>query len=710
MTCTHRGSTLLGLASALVVALALSASACSGTEPSQSGVVPGPREDAGSDEDDDNQNVDTDNDCPDDNPYCGFHDDMDCGNTSIDLAPAGVNIIVAVDGAASMATHWTKVKNAIGDLRKAHPDAAIGVQLFWGELADWTSGWEKNNWCGGTKNKFQDVSYATSEQLKEVLGDAPPGGTYGLGGLWETSPVIAPLNYYLENSTKLADPTRTNYLLFITNGNDNCFGSVFAQQADKLLAYQKLAVELGKRNIRVIPIGFDASAAPGSTGALGTVNGQADLEVLTTLLKYGGSGLKDVPKVDDPNKFSEVLAQVGKSIGNCRFVIPDALDPEKGVNSFQLDFVINGKVVSRDRASLDGWNFVDGDSSQVELFGQSCQALQSSAQILARKTCSSDVCGTASIKVETKPRAVLFVFDVSTSRIQCTDGTSSCQVPPQLGMRASLSYWETVGHAVNQALVAPINDDIEFGIQFFPAKTSSALSCDVAQAPEIPPADGTEISMMSAILEKLPFGSSPLLHALENVADAPGRLADPEVKGAVIVLSAGGDNCSGIDQTTLVERLGDAAKKLREANVETYVVRYGLPTDKTPENEAQLRAIVQNGGTDTSVPGDPSKPPYVDAKDDSELSQALASISDTLATCSFGVDGFPAYADKESANLYLNGLVIPFDHKHAGHEGWDWTDEKQNAVQLFGDACTSFKNNRRTSVVVELGCQSIVVL
>ncbi|MFT3922983.1 MAG: VWA domain-containing protein [Myxococcales bacterium] len=708
--CARGAAPVRRLAPLFALTIVFAASACGGKPQSQPGVAVDPRaHDAGSQEDDGPQEAD---DCPEDNPFCDSRDDSDadCGNTPIDVTPAGVNIMVAVDGAASMATHWSKIKDALRNLRKAHPDAAMGVQLFWGELADWTSGWEKNNWCGSTKNKFQDVSNASAEELAGVLGDAPPGGTYGLGGLWETSPVIEPLNYYLEQSTKLADPERTNYLLFITNGNDNCFGSVFAQENDKLLAYQKLAVELGKRNIRIIPIGFDASAAPGSTGALGTVNGNTDLEVLSTLLQYGNSGLKEVPKVDDPAKFSDVLTQVGKSVRNCRFVIPDALEPAKAVNPFQLDFVVNGKVVERDRKNLNGWNFVAGNASQVELFGQACQALQNDAQFEARKTCSSDVCGTASIKVETKPRAVLFVFDVSASRIQCTDGTSSCQVAPQLGMRPSVSYWEAVGHAVNQALVAPINDDIEFGIQFFPAKSSSALSCDVAATPEIPCGDGTEISLMSAILEKLPFGSSPLSHVLQNVAAAPGRLADPEVKGAVVVLSAGGDSCAGVDQSILVQQLGDAAKRLRDANVDTYAVRYGLPSDKTPANEEQLRTIVKNGGTDMSTASDPSKSPYVDAKDDAELNQALAGISDSLSTCSFGVDGFSEDADKANANLYLNGEAIPFDREHAAHEGWDWADATQSAIQLFGEACKAFKNNRRTSVIVELGCEPIVLL
>ena len=65
---------------------------------------------------------------------------------------------------------------------------------------------------------------------------------------------------------------------------------------------------------------------------------------------------------------------------------------------------------------------------------------------------------------------------------------------------------------------------------------------------------------------------------------------------------------------------------------------------------------------------------------------------------------------KTNANLYLNGEVIPFDQQHAGKNGWDWTDDKQSAIELFGDSCTSFKTNRHTSVIVELGCMPTILL
>jgi hypothetical protein len=654
--------------------------------------------------------------CDSTNPFCSDASTAPpvetCGNQAIDLSPVGVNIMVAIDGAASMATHWPRIQEAIQGLRQSHPNAGVGMHVFWGEVVEnIDQGFAKSNWCGNTKNQLLEVGDHGADELRSFLGNAPPGPSF-LGGLFETSPVIEPLNYYLTHATKLADPQRTNYLLFVTNGNDNCFGSVYANKADKLLAYEKLAVELKKRNIRVIPIGFDAAAVPGATGRGGTTVGRTDLDVLSTLLKYGGSGLAELPKVDDPAKLAQVITQVGFAAKNCRFSIPAALDPSQPVNPFQLDFAINGKLVTRDRKRLDGWNFVDGKLSEVELFGSACAAIQADAKLEAKKTCTKQVCGTAAIKVETRPRAVQYLLDGSASRIECVDGSFGCLIPPNsiFFMRTGLTFWETVEHALGESLVEPINDDIEFGLQFFPSKQAATLSCDVATAPEVPPAPGTAIQMMSQMLEKLPLGFTPIVQVLENVATTPGRLADPGVLGAVVVLSDGGDTCLDIPQQEIVARLGAAARKLHEQGVKTYAVRFGSAAGKSPEQDEQLLAIVKEGGTDRSDPADPSRAPYVDAKSDAELSAALSEISDTLATCAFGLGELPANADKANANLYLNGEVIPFDSAQSQSNGWSWGDAAKTSVQLYGDSCKAFKTQRRTSVVVEFGCAPITLL
>src|SRR5262245_47679248 len=151
--------------------------------------------------------------CPPDNPFCtGSPTDLvptmnvpppvdtgatqTCSTEPLDLTPAGTNIMIAVDGSASMGTHWKRIQNAISALRKANPDAQFGLQLFWGEVVEsLDEGLSKANWCGKTSNKVLDVGANSAPDLISFLGDAPPGPAF-FDGQIETSPVIEPLNYF----------------------------------------------------------------------------------------------------------------------------------------------------------------------------------------------------------------------------------------------------------------------------------------------------------------------------------------------------------------------------------------------------------------------------------------------------------------------------------------------------------------------------------
>jgi len=666
--------------------------------------------------------------CPPSNPFCNgdgtstgssmpvpSDGTTSCGEVPIDLKPAGVNIMIAVDGSPSMVTHWPMIETAVRSLYASNPTAQLGLHVFWGEAADVWSGSTTNttnNICGLVHNDVLDLGSHTEQELMSFLGDGPRGQWF-IDGEIEISPVIEPLSYYLTNATKLADPARTNYLVLLSDGNDNCFGSFFSSNEDKLTAYQKVAVELYKQGIRVIPIGFEAPTVAPTNDPFappGAVMPNTDLEALQTLLDYGGAALPEVPKADDATKLATAVQQVGQRISNCRFELPATLDPNASVSPFELGFSINGQLIARDRLEQNGWNFVSGGTSQVELFGDACVAIQAGQRIQVGKACGRNVCGTASIKVETRPRDVLLVLDSSASRIECVDGSFDCLSIPGSTPDRPLTFWETVEHAVGSTLTAPINDDIAFGMQFFPSKTAEALSCAVDAQPEIPPAQGTEIGIMKAMLEKLPFGFSPVVQVMENIAANPGELADPSVLGAVVVLTDGGDNCADAQPDGLVTRLGTAAAALLAKGVKTYVVRYGSEAGRTPEGDDQLTAIVTRGGTSLVDPNNPSAEPYIDATTAAEVADALADIADRLATCSFALEGLPTdEAEKDEANLYLNGEVIPFDSMSAKQDGWAWVDAARTTVELYGPSCTAFKTNRRTSIVVEFGCPAVTV-
>src|SRR5690606_1633015 len=77
--------------------------------------------------------------CPESNPYCDeapSGPDHTCGSEPIDLSPAGVNLMIAVDGAASMATHWSRIRSAVEGFTTSHPDSAVGLHVFWGVLVE----------------------------------------------------------------------------------------------------------------------------------------------------------------------------------------------------------------------------------------------------------------------------------------------------------------------------------------------------------------------------------------------------------------------------------------------------------------------------------------------------------------------------------------------------------------------------------------------
>ncbi len=671
--------------------------------------------------------------CAADNPFCSqspiltaaagagaplIGTTTDCGSQPIDLKPAGVNIMIAVDGAAMMEKHWSNISTAIRSLRANNPSASFGVHLFWGSAVD--PGSEQgmatrnttNNACSEIHNQVLELGPHTADELVSFIGAAPQGGV--IYDAYQVGPILTPLNdTFLTAASTLADPNKTNYLVVFSAAAENCFGSAFTSVDDKRLAFQKLAQELSKRYIRLIPVGLDApdAAAPADPwgfgpGLVGTNvdSVKTNYEALGTMLEHGGADLTEVPRIDTPENLEKLISVVGQTINNCRFEIPATLDTSTSVNPFEINFKINGQPVPRDRSQTNGWNFVRGSTSQVEFYGQGCEALQAGMSVEAGKSCSTDVCGTAAVSVSTKPRNVLLLLDSSASRIECVDGSLDCLSTPGTPGRVP-SFWEVVQHSVGEVLVAPVNNEVAFGMQFFPNKNASEFSCDVTPMPEIAAAPGMQIEIMKQMLEKLPFGLSPVVGVIESVAAAPGKLADPNVVGAVVLLSDGGDNCSGAMQPEIVSRMGGAAKSLHDAGVRTFAIRYGSKEGESPQAAEQLTALATEGGTALSG----GSVAYIDAKTPQELGDALTSISDQLASCVFTLGNVAPGVDRNRTNLFLDGEQIGFDATGTKLDGWSWVDAAQTTVELFGSSCTLFKTSPRTNIIVEFGCEQIVV-
>jgi hypothetical protein len=622
-----------------------------------------------------------------------------CGTTAINLEPVGVNVMIAVDGSKAMANHWETLQLGIKKMIEDNLSLNFGAHLFYADVADFQGVLDNINLCGKTINNVLDVGPSQQTAILPFLGAAPPGPG---SDFFSFRPVVEPLNYYLTNASKLADPKSTNYLVFISNGADNCFGTAFANNADKLLTYEKIGVELVKRNIRVLPIGFDGATAqrtlrPGG-GMLMT-----NFDALDRLAQFGGTGLKKALAADSTEQLEAAIDTVARTVRTCRFSIPDALDPSKNLNPFTLEFLVNDVLVPRDRTHANGWDFVNGNTSQAEAFGEPCNAIRAGKPLTSRTLCNTEpVCGSSATKLTTKPRAIQFVLDASASMLACSDPDVFMCFPAPLGADA-LTWWEVAVRSVATTVVSTVNDDAEFGIQYLPGRTSGIGSCEPAPMPEVPPHDGAEIAVIGSALSTLPLGSTPLVATLENLANTPGRLGEPGVAGALVLMSDGGNGCGDITTEDSVRRLGEAANKLSARGIKVFVIKMG--SGAVAEENAQLTAIAANGGTMmTTGMG------YLEAPTAQQLDQVLATVSDSLASCELQLGPAPKDADSSKVNLYIDGALIPFDATNAKKGGWGFGDDKKQLMVIYGEACAQFKKTRATNIVIEYGCPPVPVL
>ena len=643
--------------------------------------------------------------CSDDNPFCSDDDDSDsppaksCESERIDLLPAGVNVVLAVDGSKSMATFWTQIRGALEKMVGENANVRFGADLFWADVVEsFEEGVARLNACGDTQHKLLELSNNARSSLATFFGDAPPGpGVF----FYDFTVVADALNHYVVNQTPLNDPRSTNYLVMISDGNDNCFGNFWASPEDKRLAFEKLTRELLKKNIRVLPIGFN-----GMSEQL-TLDGQAtttDFAALDTIARHGGTGIDKALAADDVQELQQAIDAVSKRIASCRFRVPQPAPGARAVNPFELTFWLNGKEVARDRTQKHGWNFVEGEVTEVEVFGDACEAIRAGVALEARRTCDpTAICGTAASKVSAKTRAVQYLLDRSLSMADCSAGFLGC-IP---GLTPGLTWWGVAARSIATSVSSPLNDDVEFGLKYFPDAADS--SCVVTDGAQVAPKSGTAIEVIGDVLHRLPTGSTPLLAGLESVARAPGRLAEDGVAGAVIVVSDGGESCEAIDQPTKVARLAAAAKQLQDRGIKVFAVRFGTKSLDFADQDAQLRAIVKNGGTATGNPDDPNNIPYLDAPDADALGKALTSISQALSSCALEIGSLPADADKRNVNLYLDGDLVRFDGRNEKRDGWGWLDTERTIMELFGLTCEQFKSRRTTSIVVEAGCEPVFV-
>ncbi len=620
--------------------------------------------DGGSDGD-----ADTDSDGDSDSDSDGDADtsteDDICGEQDLDLQLAGVNVMLVVDHSGSMLSdnRWTAAKDAIKLLVEdpAHEDTWFGLHPFPGPL------FSPDPPFLGICEPYDEpqVKMGPDQGQKVVNWMANIANNPLLGGL--ATPMLKAIQYYLGAfTTPLHDPEKSNYLVLLSDGADTCswawddWGNpnILAGMTDDLKDIS---------NIKTIAVG------------LGSDVSEAELDAIA---KNGGSTFDTHIAAANGTELEDAFEEIAQSIRPCRYLI-DA--PQTSWDSSKVNFYFDGAVVDRDRKHLDGWDWTKSDLLEVEFYGPKCQEIQegSIGKIEAKFGCPTqiegEVCATHDAYLPFPDVAVLVLLDSS-------------------GSMGQGNKWRDATTAITNMLVDDRNNHIEFGFDPFP----SGLGCDVSLSPMFTVGDNLNhlpiIDWGASQNPDLLFGSTPLLSVMGRLINRPGRIADSDVSGSVVLISDGADTCHNPHNEVPDELRSTVEQAVALHDIRVFAIGFG---NLEQDAQDQLNAIAEAGATGTTT--------YMEASDQQDLEALFKQISSMVTSCIFTVPYAGADADYDQVNFYHDGEVVPRDTTH--QEGWDWVNEvNKTQVEFYGSFCTKLKNGEVTDVIVEFGCDTVNVV
>jgi hypothetical protein len=253
--------------------------------------------------------------------------------------PTPANVMLVLDSSISMGetvggtSKWSAAKAAVTQMTNGAPATHFGLEMFAIGL------------CGaGTVNV--PIDGGTAAEVQAAIPLLPGGvGTPIAGGL-----TVAGAD------PSLADPARSQAVVLITDGQENCLG-------DPVAVVDRLFV--APVSVRTFVVGF---GAPGSAGVNATV--------LTNMALKGGTARLASPRyyqADVPADLQAALTAISNQAMGCAFTlsqVPGDLS--------QLHVAINLQIVQRDPSHLTGWDY-DPATNRLALYGPACDALANTA-------------------------------------------------------------------------------------------------------------------------------------------------------------------------------------------------------------------------------------------------------------------------------------------------------------------------------------------
>ncbi|MCP4678258.1 MAG: VWA domain-containing protein [Deltaproteobacteria bacterium] len=607
---------------------------------------------------------DTDTDADSDSDPDGGQDDI-CGEQGLELQLAGVNVMLLVDHSGSMLddNKWAAARGAIKKLVEdpAHVDTWFGLHPFPGPL--FSADPPFIGICEPYKNPQVALGPDQGSKILGWLGNIANNPI--LGGL--ATPMLKSIQYYLGAfTTPLHDAETSNYLVLLSDGADTCSWAWDDWGNPNILAGMTDDLK-DVSGIKTIAVG------------LGSDVSESELDAVA---KNGGSTFETHIAAADATELESAFNEIAQSIRPCRFLIEA---PQTGWDSSKVNFYFDGVLVDRDRKHQDGWDWTKSDLLEVEFHGPKCIEIQdnSVSSIEAKFGCPTqidgDVCATHDAYLPFPDVAVLILLDSS-------------------GSMGDGDKWRDSTTAITNMLVDDRNNRIEFGFDPFP----DGLGCNVALSPKF--TVGGQLNHLPIIdwgasqNPDLMFGSTPLLAVMKRLINRPGRIADHDVSGSVVLISDGADTCYDPHDQVPAELKSTVEEAVSRHGIRVFAIGFG---DLGQDAQDQLNAIAEAGDTGVTT--------YMEASNQQDLDDLFKQISSMVTSCIFTVPYAGANADYDQVNFYFDGEVVPRDDSH--QDGWDWlNDVNKDKIEFFGSYCDKLKSGDVTDVVVEFGCETTTVV
>jgi hypothetical protein len=223
---------------------------------------------------------------------------------------------------------WTVASDAMGAILTSHGDRVrFGLVTF-----------ASDSNCGAG-NVRVDIGNDTEAMIQTTIDGTSPRGS---------TPIGRTLDDLVGHST-LADNTRPNYVLLVTDGQEMCGGSPVAAARD--LFEQSPSV-------RTFVVGF---------------GGGVSASTLNNMAEEGGTARPGTTKyyqADDAAELATALDAILGSVLSCTYQLDQVPEDVE-----QLYVYADGAQVGRDTSRTEGWDY-DPETNTVTFYGQICQDLQ----------------------------------------------------------------------------------------------------------------------------------------------------------------------------------------------------------------------------------------------------------------------------------------------------------------------------------------------